>query len=248
MWAMPIRIRNHPSPLLDPLNFKSATLGLFRSLPTFHVGRKEVSLPAMNLRSFKKASQKSGFLDNQFLIAMPGMKDDRFARTVIYICAHSEEGAMGIIINQAQQMRFPDLLVQLGILKEEETIRLSPTARDFVVRHGGPVDRSRGFVLHSDDYTVDSSMPVSEEVCLTATVDILRAISSGRGPRQALMALGYSGWGAGQLEQEIAENGWLTCPAEPELLFDGDIDRKYDRILASIGVDLAHLSNVAGHA
>jgi putative transcriptional regulator len=202
----------------------------------------------MDLHDLRKASQKPGFLDNQFLIAMPGMKDDRFARTVIYICAHSAEGAMGLIINQVQQMGFPDLLVQLGILKKEETIRLSPGTRDLVVRHGGPVDRSRGFVLHSDDYTVESSMPVSEEVCLTATVDILRAISSGRGPRQALMALGYSGWGAGQLEQEIADNGWLTCPADSELLFDGDIERKYDRILASIGIDLAHLSHVAGHA
>lgn len=202
----------------------------------------------MDLRDLRKTPPKAGFLDNQFLVAMPGMKDDRFARTVIYICAHSAEGAMGLIINQAQQMGFPDLLVQLGILKEEETIRLSPGARDLVVRHGGPVDRSRGFVLHSDDYTVDSSMPVSDQVCLTATVDILRAISSGRGPRQALMALGYSGWGAGQLEQEIAANGWLTCPADPEFLFDGDIERKYDRILASIGIDLAHLSQVAGHA
>jgi len=202
----------------------------------------------MDLRDLRKAPQKPGFLDNQFLIAMPGMKDDRFARTVIYICAHSAEGAMGLIINQVQQMGFPDLLVQLGILKEEETIRLSPGTRDLVVRHGGPVDRGRGFVLHSDDYTVESSMPVSEDVCLTATVDILRAISSGHGPRQALMALGYSGWGAGQLEQEIADNGWLTCPADSGLLFDGDIERKYDRILASIGIDLAHLSHVAGHA
>jgi putative transcriptional regulator len=202
----------------------------------------------MNLRGPKRAVRRSGFLDNQFLVAMPGMKDDRFARSVIYICAHSEEGAMGLIINQVQQMRFPDLLVQLGILKEHEAIRLPARTRDFVVRHGGPVDRSRGFVLHSGDYTVESSMPVSEEICLTATVDILRAISAGRGPRQALMTLGYSGWGAGQLENEIAQNGWLTCPATPDLLFDTDIEHKYDRILASIGIDLAHLSHVAGHA
>ena len=155
---------------------------------------------------------------------------------------------MGLMINQAQQMRFPDLLVQLGILNEQQAIRLPSKTRDFVVRNGGPVDRSRGFVLHSDDFTVESSMPVSDEICLTATVDILRAISAGRGPRQALMALGYSGWGAGQLESEIAANGWLTCPADAGLLFDADIDRKYDRILATIGVDLAHLSHTAGHA
>lgn len=201
----------------------------------------------MDLLRHKKRSS-SGFLDDQFLIAMPGMKDDRFARSVIYICAHSPEGAMGLIINQPQPMRFPDLLVQLGIVNEQEAIRLPATARDFPIRNGGPVDRSRGFVLHSDDYTVESSMPISDEVCLTATIDILRAISTGRGPRRALMALGYAGWGAGQLEQEIADNGWLTCAADPDLLFDGDLDRKYDRVLATLGIDLAHLSNSAGHA
>ena len=200
----------------------------------------------MDLLRQKKTAAKRGFLDDQFLIAMPGMKDDRFTRAVIYVCAHSDEGAMGLIINQAQQMLFPDLLVQLGILDEHEAIRLP--ARDFVIRNGGPVDRSRGFVLHTGDYKVDSSLPVSGDICLTATVDILRAISLGRGPRRALMALGYSGWGAGQLEREIADNGWLTCPAIPEFLFDSDMDRKYDRILASIGVDLAHLSVTAGHA
>jgi putative transcriptional regulator len=202
----------------------------------------------MDLSRHRKKGSARGFLDDHFLIAMPGMRDERFARSVIYICAHSEEGAMGLIINQAQQMRFPDLLVQLGVLNEQQAIRLPPRTRDFMIRHGGPVDRSRGFVLHSDDYTVDSSMPVSEDICLTATVDILRAISRGAGPRNALMALGYSGWGAGQLESEIADNGWLTCPATSEFLFDADIERKYDRILASIGIKPAHLSAVAGHA
>ncbi len=201
----------------------------------------------MDLLRHKRAARR-GFLDDQFLIAMPGMKDDRFARSVIYVCAHSDEGAMGLIINQTQQMLFPDLLVQLGIMDEQEAIRLPPKARDFVVRNGGPVDRSRGFVLHSADYRVESSLPVSDDICLTATVDILRAISAGRGPRNALMALGYAGWGAGQLENEIAQNGWLTCPADQSMLFDGDIERKYDRILASIGVNLAHLSPSAGHA
>ena len=196
----------------------------------------------------QKTSATAGFLEDQFLIAMPGMKDDRFARSVIYVCAHSDEGAMGLIINQSQQMLFPDLLVQLGILNEQEAIRLPAETRDFVVRNGGPVDRSRGFVLHSGDYTVESSLPVSDDICLTARGDILRAVSAGRGPRLALMALGYSGWGAGQLESEIAENGWLTCPATPDLLFDTDIERKYDRILASIGIDIAHLSHMAGHA
>ena len=202
----------------------------------------------MDILKHKAAAKKRGFLDGYFLIAMPGMKDDRFARTVVYLCAHSEEGAMGLIINQIQQMLFPDLLVQLGILDEKEAIRLPDSAREFVVRNGGPVDRSRGFVLHSGDYRVESSLPVSSDICLTATIDILRAISKGRGPQKALMALGYASWGAGQLEREIQENGWLTCPALPDLLFDADMDRKYDRVVASIGVDLTRLSTVAGHA
>lgn len=196
----------------------------------------------------KKTSARRGYLDDQFLVAMPGMKDDRFARSVIYVCAHSEEGAMGLIINQAQPMLFPDLLVQIGILNEQEAIRLPPSAQEFIIRNGGPVDRSRGFVLHSDDYEVDSSLPVSEEINLTATVDILRAISAGRGPRRALMALGYAGWGAGQLETEIAENGWITCPATPDLLFDTDLEGKYARVMQLIGIDLSRLSHTAGHA
>ncbi|WP_034658898.1 YqgE/AlgH family protein [Chelativorans sp. J32] len=187
-------------------------------------------------------------LQNHFLIAMPGMRDERFARSVIYMCAHNAEGAMGIIINRGQQLGFTDILVELGILDRSQSIRLPARARNISVRSGGPVDRSRGFVLHSDDYVVESSMAVSEKICLTATVDILRAISIGRGPKQALMALGYSGWGAGQLEAEIADNGWLACPASPDLLFDAEIDTIYDRILASNGIDLLHLSQVAGHA
>ncbi len=202
----------------------------------------------MELLRRKTSAARGGYLDDQFLVAMPGMADERFARSVIYLCAHSEDGAMGLIINQVQDLRFPDLLVQLGIVDRHSASKFPPKTRDFIVRHGGPVDRSRGFVLHSDDYRVESSLPVSEDVCLTATLDILRAISAGKGPERALMALGYAGWGAGQLENEIAENGWLTCPADPELLFDADIDGKYDRVLATIGVNLAHFSQVAGHA
>jgi putative transcriptional regulator len=202
----------------------------------------------MDILRQKREIAQSGFLDDQFLIAMPGMQDENFARAVIYVCAHSEEGAMGIVINRVQPLRFPDLLVQLGVVDEKQAIRLPRPARDLLVRNGGPVDRSRGFVLHSDDYIVDSSLPVSEDICLTATIDILRAISRGNGPRHALMALGYAGWGAGQLEREIVDNGWLTCPASQDMLFDGDIDRKYERLLASLGIDMAHLSPTAGHA
>lgn len=202
----------------------------------------------MDLLKRKKNHERHGFLDNQFLIAMPGMKDERFARSVVYMCAHSEEGAMGLIVNQAQSMLFPDLLVQLGLIKDEQAIRLPNKARNFPVRNGGPIDRSRGFVLHSDDYTVDSSLILSDKVRLTATVDILRAISTGRGPSRALMALGYASWSAGQLEHEIVDNDWLTCPADPETLFDPDIAATYDRLMASLGVDPLRLSQIAGHA
>nr|WP_048646049.1 YqgE/AlgH family protein [Nitratireductor soli] len=202
----------------------------------------------MSIEKHAGDAMSAPYLENHFLIAMPGMRDERFSRSVIYLCAHGEDGAMGLIINRPQQLAFPDILVQLGILDQQEAIRLPREARDLPVRNGGPVDRSRGFVLHTDDVMVESSMPVSESICLTATVDMLRAISMGQGPRHALMALGYAGWGAGQLENEIGENGWLTCPATPELLFEGEIERKYDGVLAAIGIDAAHLSQVAGHA
>ncbi|MGO4447295.1 YqgE/AlgH family protein [Phyllobacterium sp. TAF24] len=197
---------------------------------------------------FRTANKETGFLNGQFLLAMPGMDDSRFARSVIYVCAHSEKGAMGLIINRPQEMEFSEILVQLGVLDEHQAIMLPDCTRDFIVRNGGPVEMRRGFVLHSDDYLTDSTMPVSEEICLTGTVDILRAISGGRGPRCALMTLGYSGWASGQLENEIANNGWLTCRAPQDLLFDTDLESKYDRLLAYMGVDPSRLATVAGHA
>ena len=188
------------------------------------------------------------WLDGQFLIAMPGMGDSRFERTVVYLCAHSAEGAMGLVINRSQEMVFPDLLVQLGIMEEHETIKLPPKTRDFMVRDGGPVERSRGFVLHSGDYQADSSLEVTPEISLTATVDILRAISRGGGPDQALMALGYSGWGPGQLEAEIAGNGWLTCQAASDVVFASDLSQIYPRALALLGIDTLNLSQYSGRA
>lgn len=203
----------------------------------------------MDMLRKKQRRRTAGSLEGHFLLAMPGMRDERFRRSVIYVCAHSEEGAMGFIINQVQPLGFSDILVQLGILTEEDAIDLAPETRDIIVRNGGPVDKSRGFVLHTEDYFVESSHPVAPDICITATVDILRAISRGRGPRNSLMALGYSGWGAGQLESEIAANGWLTVPVnDPGLLFDADVDRKYERVMASLGIDPARLSGVAGHA
>lgn len=189
-----------------------------------------------------------GFLNGQFLLAMPGMSDERFARTVIYICAHSDEGAMGFIINQLQPMKFPDLLQQIGVVKDDEMIVLPKRAQQIIVRNGGPVDQSRGFVLHTDDYMVESTMPVAEDVCLTGTVDILRAIYGGKGPKQALMALGYSGWAPGQLEVEVAENGWISCEASHDMLFDSDIEGKYGRLMMHMGIDLSRLVSDVGHA
>ena len=193
---------------------------------------------------------ESSYLDGQFLVAMPGMADDRFARAVIYVCAHSAEGAMGIVLNRpASDLNFPDLLVQLDIVPEAERISLPKRVGRMQVLMGGPVETSRGFVLHSPDFYIDqSTLPIDDSVCLTATIDILRAIARGEGPENAVLALGYAGWGAGQLETEIQQNGWLNCPADAELIFGASVDTRYELALRRIGIDPAMLSTEAGHA
>ncbi|WP_105382055.1 YqgE/AlgH family protein [Neorhizobium alkalisoli] len=189
-----------------------------------------------------------GFLDGQFLIAMPGMKDGNFARAVVYICAHSAAGAMGFIINRPQPISFTDVLLHLKLLDQTEAIMLPSDTRDFPILSGGPVETGRGFVLHTDDFVSESSIPVSDEISLTATLDIIRAICNGRGPTRATMLLGYAGWGAGQLELEISSNGWLNCPADDDLIFDRALEGKYERALALMGVSPEMLSSEAGHA
>jgi putative transcriptional regulator len=191
-----------------------------------------------------------GYLDGQMLIAMPAMNDERFTRAVIYVCAHSSEGAMGIIVNQpAGNIKFPDLLVQLEVIPAAERIELPVDAEDVKVLKGGPVETGRGFVLHSADFFIENStLPIDEGICLTATLDILKAIARGNGPHNAILALGYAGWAPGQLENEIQQNGWLHCPADPELIFGNDTDHKYEKALAKIGIDLGMLSSDAGHA
>jgi putative transcriptional regulator len=203
----------------------------------------------------RKATQQGatpgrGYLDGQMLIAMPAMSDERFARTVIYVCAHSTEGAMGIIVNQpAQNIKFPDLLVQLEVIPAAERIQLPGRAEDVKVLKGGPVETGRGFVLHSADFFIENStLPIDEGICLTATLDILKAIARGNGPASAILALGYAGWAPGQLEHEIQQNGWLHCAADPELIFGRDTDTKYEMALRKIGIDLGMLSSEAGHA
>ena len=191
-----------------------------------------------------------GYLDGQMLIAMPAMNDERFSRAVIYVCAHSTEGAMGIIVNHpAANIKFPDLLVQLEVIPAAERIQLPNRAEDVKVLKGGPVETGRGFVLHSADFFIENStLPIDEGICLTATLDILKAIARGNGPASAILALGYAGWAPGQLEQEIQQNGWLHCAADPELIFGADTDTKYEKALRKIGIDLGMLSSEAGHA
>ncbi len=190
------------------------------------------------------------YLDGQLLIAMPVMGDPRFERSVIYMCAHSSEGAMGIIVNHpAGSIDFPQLLMQLDIIKTADQIKVPDNAEPMQVLKGGPVDTGRGFVLHSSDFFIeDATLRIDEDICLTATVDILKAIAKGAGPRHAILALGYAGWAPGQLETEIQHNGWLHCAADPDLVFGSAVEEKYPRALRKIGIDLGMLSSEAGHA
>ena len=202
-------------------------------------------------KSRAKASSPGGsYLDGQLLIAMPVMEDERFARSVIYVCAHSSEGAMGIIVNRpAGSIDFPELLAQLDIIDKADGIKLPESAETMKVLKGGPVETGRGFVLHSSDFFIqDATLPIDDGICLTATVDILRAIAQGGGPKHAILALGYAGWAPGQLETEIQHNGWLHCAADEDLIFGGDVEAKYQRALHKIGIAPGTLSTDAGHA
>jgi putative transcriptional regulator len=198
----------------------------------------------------KSKDRERGSLDGHFLVAMPGMSDDRFAGTVIYMCAHTSEGSMGIVVNKpAQNLNFPDLLVQLDIITSQDAIMLPSRVAQVNVLRGGPVESGRGFVLHSGDFYLESStMPIEDGIFLTHTVDILKAIAHGKGPDRAVLALGYAGWSAGQLESEIQRNDWLFCKADFDLIFDLGAESKYDRAMRLMGIDPNHLSNQSGHA
>ena len=181
-------------------------------------------------------------LSGQLLVAMPQMSDPRFARTVVYLCAHSSDGAMGLVVNRLiDSLTFSSLLSQLGVEAEG-------APADMPVHFGGQVESSRGFVLHSADYLQDSTLVIDDEIALTATVDVLKAIARGNGPRHRVLALGYAGWAPGQLDAEIQANGWLLVPADLELVFGGENDAKWERAIAKIGIDLSLLSSEAGHA
>lgn len=182
-------------------------------------------------------------LRGQLLIAMPGMGDPRFAHSVVYMCAHSGDGAMGLIVNKpTPEIHFTDLLSQLGIDGGKGL-------RDIRVHFGGPVEQSRGFVLHSTDYPGGpTTMQVDDAVAMTASLDVLEAIAAGRGPASSLMALGYAGWGPGQLEAEIGANGWLTAASRPELVFGRANEHKWTAALKSIGINPLTLSSQGGRA
>ena len=190
----------------------------------------------------------SGFenaaLNGRLLIAMPHMQDERFRRSVVYVCFHNAEGAFGLVINKpVEKLTFPVLLQQLSITPAPDAQLEQP------ILLGGPVETGRGFVLHSSDYAADSAtLRISEDISLTGTMDALKAMTAGQPPRHALFVLGYAGWGAGQLESEIQANGWLHGDADPELVFDRDLESKYDRALSGLGMDVANLSGLSGSA
>ena len=185
---------------------------------------------------------ESPYLTGQLLLAMPSMLDTRFSKTVIYMCAHNEEGAMGLVVNrELESLTFPDLLNQLGI----EPLIARPQIK---IHFGGPVDSGRGFVLHTADYTQEATVPVDEAVALTTTMDILQAIAEGDGPDQCLLALGYAGWGPGQLDAEIKENGWLHVTSDDDLVFGPELAGKWERGMGKLGIDPRMLSDEAGHA
>lgn len=188
------------------------------------------------------ATLNEGYLGGQVLVAMPSLQDPRFARSVICLCAHSPEGAMGIVLNQPiEALSFDDLLKQLDL----EPV---PPQRRIRLHQGGPVEGGRGFVLHTADWSSDGSLQVNRDLALTASIDILKAIAGGGGPRLGLLALGYAGWGPGQLEEEIQANSWLSVAPDEGLLFgEGEAD-KWRQALAKLKVDPLLLSGVAGHA
>lgn len=181
-------------------------------------------------------------LANHFLIAMPALADPNFSRTVTLICEHSSEGAMGIVINRTTELALGDILRQMGLDADGAQVREMP------VYLGGPVQTNRGFVLHEPLGTWESTLPITETLGVSTSRDILAAIAENRGPERCLVALGYAGWGAGQLEREIAENSWLNGPSDQQIIFDTPTEHRWQKAAQLAGVDLSLLSSEAGHA
>jgi len=196
----------------------------------------------MDVFDIRGGAAESGYLTGQLLVAMPNMRDPRFEKTVIYMCVHNAEGAVGLVLNrQIESITFPDLLRQLNIDTGDD-------APELPIHFGGPVETGRGFVLHSSDYGQSGTIMVGDLIGLTATVDILKDMAAHRGPRSSMLALGYAGWGPGQLDSEIQQNAWLNVPSDQDLVFDADIDGKWNRAIAKLGFDPSLLSGDAGHA
>ena len=190
-----------------------------------------------------QATPQGTDLTGRMLIAMPGMGDPRFAHAVVYLCAHSDEGAMGLIVNK------PSGDVSMEMLLDQLQIESEIDLAGQQVHFGGPVETGRGFVLHSDEYrSALETLRVGDGIALTATRDILEDIATGKGPERAQLMLGYAGWGPGQLEAELAENGWLVCDATPDLVFRTEDDRKWEAALATLGVSAVALSSEGGRA
>ncbi len=185
---------------------------------------------------------ETSFLNGQFLIAMPTLKDPNFAQSVTYVCEHNEEGALGLVINQASKVTFAELL---------EHMSQDPPVADasgIPILFGGPVQRDRGFVLHQPIGSWDATLAVRSDLGLSTSRDILLALAQGKGPDHALIALGYAGWGAGQLEEEMAANAWLTAPADPAIIFETPLEKRWEAATAALGIQLGSLSGEVGHA
>ena len=190
---------------------------------------------------------KRGYLKGKLLIAMPSIRGDDFSHSVVFLCDHSAEGAMGLVLNKpAPETIFADLIEKLDLGQKPNLVE--DNILHMPVMLGGPVKQFQGFVLHSSDYKSDETLKVSPGFSLTATVDVLRAIAVGHGPKRKLLALGYAGWSAGQLEDEILRNGWLTCDADADLVFSREPALKHDMALKKLGVNPGMLSSEAGHA
>lgn len=190
------------------------------------------------------------YLNGKLLIAMPSIGDGRFDHSVIYLCSHNSEGAMGLIVNKpAGDLSYANLIEQVMGSQPEFNMQKLSALQELPVLLGGPVDTSRGFILHTDDYASDeATLSVKDGICVSASIDILRAIATGEGPKRSLLALGYAGWGPGQLEAEIRAHGWLSCAADPDVVLDATLQTKWERALSKLGINAAMLATEGGRA
>ncbi|MEJ2670575.1 MAG: YqgE/AlgH family protein [Gammaproteobacteria bacterium] len=195
----------------------------------------------------KDASSQYDFLTNHFLIAMPQLRDLHFSHALTYICEHNDTGALGIIVNRPLHVTLKEVIDHVGIEFDDNLNRQQNPISDWVFS-GGPVQTERGFVLHSNDKTWESSLAISKDIALTTSQDILKAVANNEGPNQFLVALGYAGWGAGQLEREVAQNAWLTVPANPDIIFKTPIEQRWNAAAVPLGIDLNLMSSSIGHA